>query len=161
MVDAPSREFLLKEKLQQLKNDFDFIFIDCPPSLGLLTVNALVAAESVIIPIQCEYYALEGLGRITGIIEQIRNSFNSSLEISGIVLVMVDLRANLTREVMTEVRNYFPDKVFRTFIPRNVRLSEAPSFGKPAILYASFSKGARSYMNLAKEVKRNAKKSAG
>lgn len=161
LVDMPSREFLLQKKLEQIKNDFDFIFIDCPPSLGLLTVNALVAAKSVIIPIQCEYYALEGLGRITGIISQIKNSFNSSLEISGIVLVMVDLRTNLTREVMAEVKKYFPDKVFKTLIPRNIRLSEAPSFGKPAILYASFSKGARSYLNLAKEVKRNAEKSAG
>ncbi len=161
LVDMPSREFLLKEKLEKIKNDFDFIFIDCPPSLGLLTVNALVAAQSVIIPIQCEYYALEGLGRITNIIEQIKNSFNSPLEILGIVLVMVDLRTNLTKEVIAEVKNYFPDKVFKTLIPRNIRLSEAPSFGKPAILYASFSKGARSYLNLAKEVRRNAEKSVG
>ncbi|MCK4905845.1 ParA family protein [bacterium] len=161
LVDMPSREFILKKKLEQVKDDFDFIFIDCPPSLGLLTVNALVAAKSVIIPIQCEYYALEGLGRIAGIINQIKNSFNSSLEIAGIALVMVDLRTNLTREVIREVKNYFQDKVFKTLIPRNIRLSEAPSFGKPAILYASFSKGARSYLNLAKEVKRNAEKSAG
>ena len=104
---------------------------------------------------------MEGLGRIAGIINQIKNSFNSSLEIAGIALVMVDLRTNLTREVIREVKNYFQDKVFKTLIPRNIRLSEAPSFGKPAILYASFSKGARSYLNLAKEVKRNAEKSAG
>jgi len=161
LVDMPSREFLLKRKLERIKNEFDFIFIDCPPSLGLLTVNSLVAAKSVIIPIQCEYYALEGLGRITSIINQIKNSFNSSLKILGILLVMVDFRTNLTKEVIAEVKNYFPDKVFKTLIPRNIRLSEAPSFGKPVILYASFSKGARSYLNLAKEVKRNAKTGIG
>ncbi len=160
-VDMLSREFILKTKLEKVKEDFDFIFIDCPPSLGLLTVNALVAAKFVIIPIQCEYYALEGLGRIVDIIGQIKNSFNSSLEIAGIALVMVDLRTNLTREVMAEVKKYFPDKVYKTLIPRNIRLSEAPSFGKPAILYAPFSKGARSYLNLAKEVSRNAQKSVG
>ena len=160
-VDIPSREFILKNKLEKVKADFDFIFIDCPPSLGLLTVNALVAATSVIIPIQCEYYALEGLGRITDIIEQIKNSFNPGLEIAGIALVMVDLRTNLTREVIKEVKRYFPDKVYNTLIPRNIRLSEAPSFGKPAILYAPFSKGARSYLYLAKEVKRNAQKRIG
>lgn len=160
-VDMPSREFVLTKKLEKIKEDFDFILIDCPPSLGLLTVNALVAAKYVIIPIQCEYYALEALGRITGIIEQIRSSFNLGLEIAGIAFVMVDLRTNLTREVIREVHRYFPDKAYRTLIPRNVRLSEAPSFGKPAILYASFSKGARSYLNLAKEVSRNVKKSVG
>ncbi len=159
-VDIPSREFILKKKLEKAKEDFDFIFIDCPPSLGLLTVNALVAAKFVIIPIQCEYYALEGLGRITDIIEQIKNSFNPTLEIAGIALVMVDLRTNLTREVIREVKHYFRDKVYKTLIPRNVRLSEAPSFGKPAILYARFSNGARSYLKLAKEVRRNAEKSA-
>lgn len=161
LVDIPSREFILKKKLEKVKKDFDFIFIDCPPSLGLLTINALVAAKFVIVPIQCEYYALEGLGRITGIIDQIKDSFNPTLEIAGIALVMVDLRTNLTREVIREVKHYFGDKVYKTLIPRNVRLSEAPSFGKPAILYASFSKGARSYLNLAKEVRRNVKKSTG
>jgi len=161
LVDIPSREFILKKKLEKVKEDFDFIFIDCPPSLGLLTINALVAAKFVIIPIQCEYYALEGLGRITDIIEQIKNSFNPTLEIAGIALVMVDLRTNLAREVIKEVRSYFRDKVYKTLIPRNVRLSEAPSFGKPAILYASLSKGARSYLKLAKEMRKNAQKSVG
>ena len=160
-VDMPSREFVLKDKIAKVKEEFDFIFIDCPPSLGLLTVNALTAAKYVIIPIQCEYYALEALGRITDITGQIKNSFNPTLEIAGIVLVMVDLRTNLTKEVIREVRQYFPDKTYKTLIPRNVRLSEAPSFGKPAILYASFSKGARSYLNLAKEVSRNVKESIG
>lgn len=159
-VDIPSREFILRKKLEKAREDFDFIFIDCPPSLGLLTVNALVAAKFVIIPIQCEYYALEGLGRITSIIEQIKGSFNSVLEIAGIALVMVDLRTNLAREVIKEVKSYFPDKVYKTLIPRNIRLSEAPSFGKPAILYAPFSKGARYYLKLAKEVRKNAQKSA-
>jgi chromosome partitioning protein len=154
-VDIPSREFILKKRLEKIKEDFDFVFVDCPPSLGLLTVNALVAAKFVIIPIQCEYYALEGLGRLTSIIEHIKDSFNPALEIAGIVLVMVDLRTNLAKEVIREVKSYFRDKVYKTLIPRNVRLSEAPSFGKPAILYASRSKGARGYLRLAKEVRRH------
>lgn len=156
LINSTSREFILRKKMEEIKDDFDFIFIDCPPSLGLLTINALVAAEFVIIPIQCEYYALEGLGKIINIIEQIGESFNPALRIAGIVLAMVDMRTNLTKEVIKEVKRYFPDKVYKTLIPRNVRLSEAPSFGKPAILYAPRSKGARGYLKLAKEVQKNA-----
>jgi chromosome partitioning protein len=159
LVNSPSREFILKKKIEKVKDNFDFVIIDCPPSLGVLTVNALVAAKFAIIPIQCEYYALEGLGKITSVIDQVRNSFNPALNIAGIIFSMVDMRTNLTKEVMKEVKRYFPDKVYKTFIPRNIRLSEAPSFGKPGVLYAPRSKGARGYLKLAKEVQKNAEKS--
>jgi len=152
LVDEEGRERRLKEAIEGVKEEFDFVFIDCPPSLGLLTVNALTASDSVLIPLQCEYYALEGISRMLKTIELIRERFNPSLHIEGIVLTMFDGRNNLSRQVTEEVKRFFPDKVFSTVIPRNVRLSEAPSFGKPIILYDINSKGCASYMDLAREM---------
>lgn len=159
LINLPSRESILKGKLENLKEKFDFIFIDCPPSLSILTINALVAAKFALIPVQCEYYALEGLGRLTDVIEKIQISFNPDLEIAGVVLTMADLRTNLTREVIRQVRDYFPRKVYKTVIPRNIRIGESPSFGKPVILYAPRSKGSKGYLRLAKEMSIYAKKS--
>jgi chromosome partitioning protein len=152
LVTAISRETKLKKALKGLNEKYDYIFIDCPPSLGLLTINALTAADSVIIPIQCEYYALEGLGQLINTIELIRKHLNSNLQIEGVVLTMFNARTNLSIQVVEEVKAYFKDKVYRTIIPRNVRLSEAPSHGKPIILYDPKSKGAEVYQDLAKEV---------
>lgn len=157
LVSLKDREFLLKEKLKEVINDYDYIIIDCPPSLGLLTLNAFAAANSVIIPIQCEYYALEGLGSLTKTVSTIKQSINKDLEIEGILLTMFDKRTNLSTVVYYEVKKYFPDKVYKTVIPRNVRLSEAPSFGEAIISYDKFSKGAHSYKALAKEVIKNNK----
>ncbi len=157
LVSVKEREFLLKEKLKEVINDYDYIIIDCPPSLGLLTLNAFAAANSVIIPIQCEYYALEGLGSLTKTVSTIKQSINKDLEIEGILLTMFDKRTNLSTVVYDEVKKYFPDKVYKTVIPRNVRLSEAPSFGEAIISYDKFSKGASSYKALAKEVIKNNK----
>ncbi len=157
LVSVEKREFLLKEKLKEVINDYDYIIIDCPPSLGLLTLNAFAAANSVIIPIQCEYYALEGLGSLTKTVSTIKQSINKDLEIEGILLTMFDKRTNLSTVVYDEVKKYFPDKVYKTVIPRNVRLSEAPSFGEAIISYDKFSKGAHSYKALAKEVIKNNK----
>jgi len=140
---------------------YDVILIDCPPSLGILTVNALVAARSVLIPLQCEYYALEGIEQLLDSLGLVRSAFNPSLELEGIVLTMSDSRTNLSRQVETEVRNYFGDKVYRTVIPRNVRLSEAPSFGKPIVFYDISCAGAIAYINLAKEVINSEQESAG
>lgn len=155
LVTAISRETKLKKAVHELKDKYDYIFIDCPPSLGLLTINALTAAGSVIIPIQCEYYALEGLGQLINTIELIRKHLNLGLEVEGVVLTMFDARTNLSIQVVDEVKSYFKDKVYRTIIPRNVRLSEAPSHGKPIILYDPRSKGAEVYQELAKEVTEN------
>lgn len=155
LVTAISRETKLKKAVHELKDKYDYIFIDCPPSLGLLTINALTAAGSVIIPIQCEYYALEGLGQLINTIELIRKHLNSGLEVEGVVLTMFDARTNLSIQVVDEVKSYFKNKVYRTIIPRNVRLSEAPSHGKPIILYDPKSKGAEVYQELAKEVTEN------
>lgn len=152
LVTAISRELKLKKALQTIKEDYDFIFIDCPPSLGLLTINALTASDSLIIPIQCEYYALEGLGQLMNTIELIRKHLNAELEIEGVLLTMFDARTNLSIQVVEEVKTHFKDKTYRTIIPRNVRLSEAPSHGKPIILYDPKSKGAEVYQELAKEV---------
>ncbi len=152
LVDQEGREGRLREVLEGIRGEFDFIFIDCPPSLGLLTVNALTASDSVLIPLQCEYYALEGISKMLKTIELIRGRFNPSLYIEGIVLTMFDGRNNLSRQVCEEVRRFFPEKVFSTVIPRNVRLSEAPSFGKPIILYDVNSRGCASYMELAREM---------
>jgi len=135
-----------------VESEYDYIFIDCPPSLGLLTINSLTAAHSVIIPLQCEYYALEGLGHLLKTIRLIKQSLNPKLQIEGILLTMFDTRNNLSHQVANEVRNHFKDKVFKTIIPRNIRLSEAPSHGKPVLLYDIHSKGAESYLNLAKEI---------
>ena len=157
LVSMEKREFLLKEKIKEIKEEYDYIIIDCPPSLGLLTLNSFAAADSVIIPIQCEYYALEGLGSLTKTVSTIKQSINKDIEIEGILLTMFDKRTNLSTVVYEEVKKYFPDKVYKTVIPRNVRLSEAPSFGESIISYDRFSKGAHAYKALAKEVIKNNK----
>lgn len=155
LVSMISRECRLQKILEELNFEYDFIFIDCPPSLGLLTLNALTAADAIIVPIQCEYYALEGLGQLMQTVQLVRNNLNQELEIEGVVLTMYDARTNLSKQVISEVKDYFNNKVFDTVIPRNVRLSEAPSFGKPITLYDSSSRGAEAYRKLAKEVTDN------
>lgn len=155
LVGREDREYLLARLLHSIKDKYRYILIDCPPSLGLLTLNALVAASSVIIPVQCEYYALEGLGMLTNTIRLVRNSFNPALDIEGIVLTMYDSRNTLAHQVENEVRKHFGDKVYGTVIPRNVALGEAPSYGKPALLYDARSRGAQSYLALAKEILNN------
>lgn len=152
LIDDPDREMRLKDALKDVADDYDYIFIDCPPSLSLLTVNALTAAHSVLIPMQCEYYALEGLSQLMKTINLIKKNLNPHLEIEGILLTMFDPRNNLAHQVAEEVKTHFASKVFKTIIPRNVRLSESPSFGKPVMLYDITSKGALSYMELAKEI---------
>jgi chromosome partitioning protein len=145
------REFRLKEVIEHIKDDYDYIFIDSPPSLGLLTINVLTAADSIIIPIQCEYYALQGLTEMLNTIRLVQKSLNSQLEIEGALLTMFDHRLNLSKQVAEEVQNCFSERVFKTIIPRNVRLSEAPSFGKPIILHDILCSGSQKYMELAKE----------
>ncbi len=152
LIDAEAREFALKDAIEGLAAEFDYIFIDCPPSLSLLTVNALVASDSIIIPLQCEYYSLEGISQILETIELIREELNPRLEIEGVLLTMFDSRNRLAHQVLTEVRSHFKEKTFETIIPRNIRLSESPSFGKPVLLYDVRSRGAESYMNLAREL---------
>ena len=151
LVSMMSREQRLKEKLEEVKNEFDYIIIDCPPSLGLITLNAFTAANSVLIPIQCEYYALEGLGQLINTINLVKKHLNKSLEIEGALLTMYDIRTNLSNQVVKEVKNYFGDKVYKTVIPRNVKISEAPSYGMPITVYDSRSKGAKSYEKFVKE----------
>jgi len=155
MVNTMSREQILKSALPQLEKKYDYIFIDCPPSLGLLTINALTAAKSVLIPIQCEYYALEGLGQLLNTIRLVQKNLNRKLEIEGVLLTMFDHRLNLSRQVAEDVKRFFEDKVFNTVIDRNVRLSEAPSYGKPIILYDAISRGCENYMDLAEEILSN------
>jgi len=157
LIQEKDREKKLDRLIKEVEANYDYIFIDCPPSLGLLTINSLTAAHSVIIPLQCEYYALEGLGQLLKTIRLIKQSLNPRLEIEGILLTMFDGRNNLSHQVADEVKKHFKDKVFRTIIPRNIRLSEAPSYGKPALLYDIHSKGAESYLNLAREIMRNGK----
>lgn len=152
LVTTISREVRLKKSLQAVKDAYDYIIIDCPPSLGLLTINALTAADSCIIPVQCEYYALEGLSQLLNTIRLVQKHLNHQLMIEGVILTMFDARTNLGIEVIDEVKKYFRDKVYQTVIPRNVRLSEAPSHGKPIIAYDKKSKGAEVYLELAKEV---------
>ena len=152
MVNTMSRENILTSALEQLQKEYDYIFIDCPPSLGLLTINALTAANSVLIPIQCEYYALEGLGQLLNTIRLVQKNLNRELEIEGVLLTMFDNRLNLSRQVADDVKRFFEDKVFNTIIDRNVRLSEAPSYGKPIILYDAISRGCENYMHLAEEI---------
>jgi chromosome partitioning protein len=152
LIQEKDRERKLDRLIKEVEVDYDYIFIDCPPSLGLLTINSLTAAHSVIIPLQCEYYALEGLGQLLKTIRLIKQALNPKLEIEGILLTMFDSRNNLSHQVALEVKSHFKDKVFKTIIPRNVRLSEAPSHGKPVLLYDIHSKGAESYLNLAKEI---------
>ena len=152
LVQMEAREQRLRDALEPLRSSFDYILIDCPPSLGLLTVNALVAADRVLVPLQCEYYALEGLGSLLRTVELVRNGLNRELELEGIVLTMFDARNNLARQVATDVQKNLPGQVYATVIPRNVRLSEAPSHGRPALLYDIESKGAQSYLALASEM---------
>ncbi len=152
LVSMESRELILSNMIGAIRDKFKYLIIDCPPSLGLLTLNALVAADSVIIPVQCEYYALEGLSMLTRTISLVRSSFNPSLDIEGIILTMHDVRNSLSSQVSEEVRRFFGNKVFNTVIPRNVTLGEAPGHGKPAIYYDYRSKGAQSYLSLAKEM---------
>ena len=154
-ISRENRSFLLKELVHPVKGDYDFIFIDCPPSLGLLSLNALCASDSVIIPIQAEYYALEGVSQLVSTINMIRESLNPKLEVEGVLLSMYDGRTNLSQDVENEVNKYFKDKVFKTVIPRNVRLAEAPSYGESVISYDRKSKGAIAYIQLAKELKKN------
>ncbi len=155
LIQEENRERRLQYLIEEVETDYDYILIDCPPSLGLLTLNSLTAAHSVIIPLQCEYYALEGLGQLLKTIVRIKQVFNPRLEIEGILLTMFDIRNNLSHQVAQEVRAHFKDKVFKTVIPRNVRLSEAPSHGKPVLLYDIHSKGAESYLQLAQELMDN------
>jgi chromosome partitioning protein len=161
LVPRERREFRLKEALSAVAARYDYVFIDCPPSLGLLTLNALVAAEGLIIPLQCEYFALEGLSELMSTLRRVQRGLNPALEIDGVLLTMVDERTNLSQQVMGEIREHFKEKVFRTTIPRSVRLGEAPSFGKPILLYDIRSKGAQAYLDLAKEVMAHEEKGAG
>ena len=152
LVSVLGREYRLKRALQTEKNNFDFVIIDSPPSLGLLTINGLCAANSVLIPVQCEYYALEGLTQLVNTVKLVKDNLNPELLIQGVLLTMADYRTNLTKEVIQEARNYFKDKVYQTVIPRNIRLTEAPSFGQPIALYDKDSLGAQKYEELCKEI---------
>lgn len=151
LVGSENREFRLKSKLENIRDDYDYIIIDCPPSLGLVTLNAFTASDSVLIPIQCEYYALEGLGQLLNTIELVKTHMNKELKVEGALLTMYDARTNLSNQVVNEVKKYFGDRVYKNVIPRNVRLSEAPSYGMPISLYDPRSKGAKAYEKFAKE----------
>lgn len=151
LVDVERREHMMAGVVEKLSREYAYIFIDCPPSLGLLTLNGLVAADSVLVPVQCEYFALEGLGQLLNTITMVKDDLNPRLEIEGVLMTMFDSRLRLSNQIIDEVRKHFGDKVFKTLITRNVRLSEAPSFGKPVLLYEAVSTGARNYMQLAKE----------
>ncbi len=155
LVSMMSREQRLKEKLEEIKDKYDYIIIDCPPSLGLITLNAFTASNSVLIPVQCEYYALEGLGQLLNTINLVKKHLNKDLEVEGALLTMFDSRTNLAKQVVNEVKKYFNDKVYKTVIPRNVKLSEAPSYGMPIIIYDPKSKGAKCYEKLGKELIKN------
>ncbi|WP_144513466.1 ParA family protein [Bacillus sp. FJAT-22090] len=155
LVSTISREVRLKKALQEVESRYDYIIIDCPPSLGLLTINSLTASDAIIIPVQCEFYALEGLSQLLSTIRLVQKHLNKNLEIDGVLLTMFDARTNLGIQVIEEVKKYFQDKVYKTIIPRNVRLSEAPSHGEPIIIYDPKSRGAEVYLELAKEVIRN------
>lgn len=155
LVSMMSREYRLKSALDEVKAKYDYIIMDCPPSLGLLTINALTAADGVIVPIQCEYYALEGLSQLLDTVNLVKKHLNKSLEIAGVLLTMYDARTNLAQQVIDEVRGYFGDKVYKTIIPRNIRLSEAPGYGRPIIMYDGSSKGSEAYKALCREVIQN------
>jgi chromosome partitioning protein len=152
LIHHPSREHILRKAMEELKDKYDFIIIDCSPSLGLITVNALTAADSVVIPVQCEYFALEGLGKLLNTIKIVQTRINTELQIEGILMTMYDGRLRLSNQVVEEIKNHFEDLVFNTIVHRNTRLGEAPSFGKPALLYDAESTGAINYLNLAKEI---------
>jgi len=160
LVNIEEREKILRHFLKDIEQQFDLVFLDCPPALGILTVNALVAAQSVLIPVQCEYYAMEGLSRLVGNIDRVRQSFNPELKLEGIVLTMFDARNTLARQVVEQVREYFKEIVYSTMIPRNVTLAEAPSYGRPAMLYNVASAGSQAYLSLAKEFVSHGEKSA-
>ncbi len=155
LVSMMSREYRMKEKLDTIKEDYDYIIIDCPPSLGLITLNSFTAADSVLIPVQCEYYALEGLGQLLNTVQLVQKHLNKNLKIEGALLTMYDIRTNLSNQVVKEVNKYFEDKVYKTVIPRNVKLSEAPSYGMPISIYDPRSKGAKSYDKFVKEFLKN------
>jgi chromosome partitioning protein len=152
LVEMPNREFRLRERIADIREEYRFVLIDCPPALDLLTLNALIAADSVLVPIQCEFFALEGVSELMDTIDRIRDSFQHPLQVEGILLTMYDDRTNLTRQVAADLREFFGDQVFRTVIPRSIRLAEAPSFGKPILGYDPRSRGAESYIKLAKEI---------
>lgn len=152
LIDLPNREFRLRERIAEIREDYRFILIDCPPALDLLTLNALIAADSVLVPIQCEFFALEGVSELMDTIDRIRDSFQHTLSIEGILLTMFDDRTNLTRQVAADLREFFGNEVFKTVIPRSIKLAEAPSFGKPILTYDPRSRGAESYIKLAKEI---------
>jgi len=152
LVTVMGREYQLKSAVDEIRDSYDYILLDCPPSLGLVTLNALTACDSVLVPIQCEYYALEGLSSLTGTIKRVKKVLNPKIEIEGVLLTMFDARTNLAIQVVDEVKKYFPEKVYKTIIPRNVRLSEAPGFGQPIIVYDPASKGSESYIDLAEEL---------
>lgn len=155
LVSMMSREYRLKEKLDMIKDDYDYMIIDCPPSLGLITLNSFTASDSVLIPVQCEYYALEGLGQLINTVNLVKKHLNKDLEIEGALLTMYDIRTNLSNQVVKEVNRYFENKVYKTVIPRNVKLSEAPSYGMPISVYDPRSKGAKSYDKFVKEFLKN------
>ena len=155
LIQVPHREAVLRNALEPLRGKYDYIFIDCPPSMGLITTNALCAADTVLVPIQCEYYALEGLSQLMNTVRRVKRQYNDGLELEGVLLTMYDGRLNLTQQVVEEVKKFFPKKVFASVIPRTVRLSEAPSFGKPIQYYDKNSKGAAAYNQLAKEFLKN------
>lgn len=155
LVSVMSREYRLKEKLDEVKDEYDYIIIDCPPSLGLITLNAFTASDSVLIPVQCEYYALEGLGQLINTINLVKKHLNKNIDIEGALLTMYDARTNLSNQVVKEVKKYFNDKVYKNVIPRNVKLSEAPSYGMPISIYDPRSKGAKSYEKFVKEFMKN------
>ena len=154
LVGIEKREYVLKNVINSIKDEFDYVFIDCPPSLGLLTINAFVAADSLIIPIQCEYYALEGLSKLLESMEMVQNKLNPDLEVFGVLMTMYDSRTTLSNQVVEEVRTYFKNKVFKTVIPRSVKIAEAPSHGLPINRYSRLNKGCLAYSKLAKEVTR-------
>lgn len=151
LINMKNRENILKNKIKSIDKNFDFVFIDCPPSLGILTINALVSSDTVLIPIQCEFYSLEGVGQLVSTLQLVKKSLNSSLEVEGVIMSMYDKRTKLSNEVSSEVKKYFKDKVYNTTIPRNIRLAEAPSFGLPIALYDDKCRGAKAYENLTNE----------
>ncbi len=151
LINQEKREYILKEQLHKIMENYQFILVDCPPALGLTSINALTASAYVVIPLQCEYYALEGLGQLLNTYQLVKKNLNPELELGGVILTMADFRTNLTQQVVEEVQNYFKEKVFQTIIPRSVKLSEAPSFGKPAVIYDAHSRGSQSYVSLGRE----------
>lgn len=161
LIEVPEREFRLRRLLEPIRDRYDHVFLDCPPSLGLLTVNALTAADAVLIPVQCEYLALEGIAQLMDTLDRVRAALNRELAVDGVLMTMYDDRTNLSRQVVEEVRGVFGDRVFKTVVPRNIRLGEAPSHGKPIFLYDIRSRGAEAYLNLAKEFLQNEAKGVG